>query len=88
MNVSAIIVTRGDVDLQPIIFSLPAEWEVIVWDNSPLQPYAPSYVLDNFPRTRCVGPRATGCDDLAVYGRYAGDRARLPRPDLTCRTTT
>jgi hypothetical protein len=34
VNVSAIIVTRGDVELQPILTSLPEEWEKVVWDNS------------------------------------------------------
>lgn len=34
MNVSAIIVTRGDVDLAPVLDSLPDDWEQIVWDNS------------------------------------------------------
>lgn len=34
MKVSACLVTRGDVDMQPVIGSLPSEWEVIVWDNS------------------------------------------------------
>lgn len=34
MNVSACIVTRGDVDLTPILDSLPPAWERIVWDNS------------------------------------------------------
>lgn len=33
MNVSACIATRGDVDMQPILNSLPAEWEKIVWVN-------------------------------------------------------
>lgn len=34
MKVSAIIPTRGDVDMRPVLASLPVEWEVIVWDNS------------------------------------------------------
>jgi hypothetical protein len=32
-HVSAVIVTRGDVDLEPILATLPYD-EVIVWDNS------------------------------------------------------
>ncbi len=32
-NVSAVIVTRGDVDLRPVLATLPFE-NVIVWDNS------------------------------------------------------
>lgn len=31
---TAVIVTRGDVDLAPVLDSLPAEWPVVVWDNS------------------------------------------------------
>ena len=34
MNVSAVIVTRGDVDLSEILDSLPRDWEHVVWDNS------------------------------------------------------
>jgi hypothetical protein len=63
MNVSAIIVTRGDVDLEPILRSLPAAWEMIVWDNGD---------------SRCaVWPGYEGAarwhevSDLSVYGRYA-----------------
>lgn len=33
MNVSAIIVTRGNVDLDPIIETIPEEWETLVWTN-------------------------------------------------------
>lgn len=31
---TAVIVTRGDVDLTPVLESLPAEWPVCIWDNS------------------------------------------------------
>jgi hypothetical protein len=37
-SVCAILVTRGDVDMQPIIASLPREYEIVVWDNS-TRPY-------------------------------------------------
>jgi hypothetical protein len=33
-SVSAALVTIGDVDLTPILESLPPEYEVVVWDNS------------------------------------------------------
>jgi hypothetical protein len=33
MNVSGIIVTRGDVDTAPLMETWPAEWERLVWDN-------------------------------------------------------
>jgi hypothetical protein len=32
--VTAVIVTRGDVDLDPVLRSLPSEWSRVVWDNS------------------------------------------------------
>ena len=32
--VTACLVTRGDVDMTPVIGSLPPEWPVVVWDNS------------------------------------------------------
>ena len=31
---TAVIVTRGDVDLAPVLESLPGDWPVVVWDNS------------------------------------------------------
>ena len=33
-EVSAVIVTRGDVDLEPIIATIPLAWDLVVWDNS------------------------------------------------------
>jgi hypothetical protein len=59
-SVSAIIVTRGDVDLTEILASLPDDWEKIVWDNG---------------LGRCINWTTKqihiGCGDRAVYGRYA-----------------
>jgi hypothetical protein len=63
MNVSAIIVTRGDVGLRPIIDSLPHEWEIVVWDNG-----AHQISVNNHEREE---PLWYPCEDLAVYGRYA-----------------
>ena len=71
--VSAIIVTRGDVDMQPILDSLPDEWEKVV------------YVTHggyDVPRGTCHvipagvqfvwNPNECGSlADLSVYGRYA-----------------
>lgn len=63
MNVSAIIVTRGDVDVLPVLDSLPEEWEKIVWDNRGFcQIRRPTEVFSEY---------ATGSPDIAVYGRYA-----------------
>lgn len=63
MKVSAIIVTRGNVDLQPVLDSLPSGWEQVVWDNG--------------GAVSIYDPAAPGCfahdsvRDLSVYGRYA-----------------
>lgn len=75
VNVSAIIVTRGDVDLQPIIASLPERWEIIVWDNS-------GKVTECWGRPagahRLIaggeiiqGVKQAPIPNLSVYGRYA-----------------
>lgn len=34
MSVSAVIVTRGDCDLEPVLASLPPAWPRLIWDNS------------------------------------------------------
>lgn len=63
MSASAIIVTRGDVDLDEIVCSFPPEWEVIVWDNGAkvvMRWDTPDSQIDDVP-----------CEDLSVYGRYA-----------------
>lgn len=31
---TAVLVTRGDVDMEPILKSLPSSWPVVIWDNS------------------------------------------------------
>lgn len=31
---TAVFVTRGDVDLKPALDAIPAEWPVVIWDNS------------------------------------------------------
>lgn len=64
MNVSAIIVTRGNVDLSEILASLPVEWERVVWDNT-----GTCEVYDG--PNRMVSRVALDVPDLAVFGRYA-----------------
>ncbi len=68
MNVSACLVTRGDVDMQPILDSLPKEWEKIVWING-------RGVYNLGPMDGCGDlvfvPATQPPPDLAVYGRYA-----------------
>lgn len=66
MNVTAIIVTRGDHDLGEILDSLPDEWERIIWDN-----HAGVTIHKNESDWRGDGPAAAFPGDLAVYGRYA-----------------
>ena len=69
MNVSACLVTRGDVDMQPVIDSLPPSWEIVIWDNSGKILMRPGSD-DGDPRAmqRLWGVTAA---DLSVYGRYA-----------------
>lgn len=64
MKVAAIIVTRGDHDLTPVLASLPEEWEVLVWDNGKgthFRRHPGGQVIEGL----CEIP------DLSVYGRYA-----------------
>ena len=58
MNVSAVIVTRGNVDLQEIIDSIPQGWEIVIWDNGEKL----------VSRSDGYSEVATDC---SVYGRYA-----------------
>jgi hypothetical protein len=60
MGVSAIIVTRGDVDMIPVLDSLPVAWEKVVWNNGN-------------GTIRVNGQQVWGvtAGDISVYGRYA-----------------
>jgi hypothetical protein len=58
LDVTAILVTRGDVDMQPVIDSLPKGWEIVIWDNGE-------------KRISRSDGWAEVCTDLSVYGRYA-----------------
>ncbi len=69
MKVSAVIVTRGDVDLSEILESLPNEWERIVWDNG-FHGYPHADVYKDGDDWRPDGPPGK-VTDLSVYGRYA-----------------
>jgi hypothetical protein len=67
VNVTAIIPTRGDVDLDPILRSLPHWWERIVWDNGAREvvrhtPFATGYEVTTAP---------LAVPDCSVFGRYA-----------------
>lgn len=63
MNVSAIIVTRGDVNLDAVVEPIPEKWESMIWDNGRGELRRRldgtfGYVVDAIP-------------DLGAYGRYA-----------------
>jgi hypothetical protein len=71
VNVSAIIVTRGDVDMHPILESLPDEWEVLVWDNGAgsLRRWCrpdPDWIWQHD-----MSVASAEITDVSVYGRYA-----------------
>lgn len=75
MNVSACLVTRGDVDMQPILDSLPGGWEVVMWQNADSERGSETIVRRWATRTRrwpqfAVETRL-GHAGLSVYGRYA-----------------
>jgi hypothetical protein len=71
VSVSAIIVTRGDVDLAPVLHSFFNEWEILVWDNGVghLRVYPPHEGPPLGPRL-IDSYRLTAAEDVAVYGRY------------------
>lgn len=66
VKVSAIIVTRGDVDLRPVLDSLPKEWERVVWNNG-----KPEISWSRTMGDGRISGSSTAASDLSVYGRYA-----------------
>lgn len=73
MNVSAIIVTRGDVALDQIIESIPTHWELLVWNNGEGS-YMEGGLYKRVTDTGLLARRVLGdgvFTNLAVYGRYA-----------------
>lgn len=66
VNVTACLVTRGDVDMQPILDSLPDEWERVIWNNA-----IPT--VHHFKDANDWRPDGAhySVSDLSVYGRYA-----------------
>ena len=72
VNVSAVIVTRGDVDLSPVVQSLPEEWETLVWDNG--HGNRDPGLYRRITKSGLLARRVLGLEeypDLSVYGRYA-----------------
>jgi hypothetical protein len=66
MEVSAIVVTRGDVDLRPIYDSIPLGWEIVWWNNGD-----GTVTITHRDREYYCDVRESGLPDLGVYGRYA-----------------
>lgn len=77
-NVSAVLVTRGDVDLSPIVSTfLPHLFsEVVVWNNDARGNHAPELQerAEAAAHVPVVWANTEGVD-LVVYGRYAAIRA-------------
>lgn len=67
VNVTACLVTRGDVLLQPILKSLPPEWEVVIFNNGLGRVAVPPKGSLNVYDDRWMKK----ISDLSVYGRYA-----------------
>lgn len=74
MKVSAIIVTRGNVDLRPVLDSLPKHWEQVVWNNSGSLDGQRATVSVRRPGDRDWRSTEETGPDRAVYGRYAAIR--------------
>lgn len=64
MNITAVIPTRGDHDLQPIFESLPEEWEIIVWVNGDGVRRPWRYPAGSFP---CIAD----APNVGPHGRFA-----------------
>lgn len=65
MNVTACLVTRGNVDMAPVIASLPRDWEILVWNNGKGRiEWCWAEPPGSFKVSAYV-------QDLGVYGRYA-----------------
>lgn len=65
MNVSAIIPTRGNVDMQPVVESMPEGWEVLVWDNRRGE------VLERCPSGLAFRADVPDPHDLGPHARFA-----------------
>lgn len=74
VNVTAVIVTRGDVAMQPVLESLPPRWDRAIWDNGKreLSVLRLSAVSNReFRYSRRWPSKIRPISDLSVYGRYA-----------------
>jgi hypothetical protein len=63
-KISAVVVTRGDVDLEQIVESIPCGWEIVVWNNG-----LGACDVHGHGATGRTSERYNG-SDLSVYGRY------------------
>ena len=64
LYVTAIIPTRGDVDLDPVVATIPQEWQTLAYDNGAGQ------VHERNATGRAWTTIATGLGDCAVFARY------------------
>jgi hypothetical protein len=71
VKVSACLVTRGDVDMRPVLDSLPAEWEIILWDNESWIDGEQAECHRILPHHRDEIDETWPVQNLSVYGRYA-----------------
>lgn len=79
-DVSAVIPTRGNVDMWPVIESLPLSWEVVIWNNGHHCCHILQPAHDEFPRSRHKGLIETKKENYMGYGRHAG--AALARGEI------
>ena len=63
-SVTAVLVTRGNVDIWPVLDSLPDEWQVVIWDNG-------GRCLRIKDANNDMLIRGETITDVSVYGRYA-----------------
>lgn len=68
-DISAVIVTRGDVDLSPILATLPYE-DVVVWDNS-ARPFDAGVFGRYLAMLECRNEVVYCQDDDVVFERHA-----------------
>lgn len=89
-SVTAIVVTRGDVDLKPVAASLPKAWELLVWNNARATAFENNHVIymkdDDVRACRVNEPVfAAGDDEPATVLRWSpdGSFAMIPAADFS-----
>lgn len=67
MSISAIIVTRGNVEINQICASLPRSWEILLWNNG----MRALSIWDRWEPGGRPHRQIQDVADMAVFGRYA-----------------